>query len=90
MAAYVNPLEALQLMQSPAASVSMIQKASTLIIQTVYDGYNVTFGDGAEVYESGRRKGDYKIQKKFNDVVPVFSQTNRNAQDAMEYVFQSY
>lgn len=88
--AYVNPSEALQLMRSPAASVSMIQKASDLVIQTSFDSYSILFGEDAERYQSGRRKGDLKIKKRLEDVIPVLSQKNRTVQDAMEYVFQTY
>jgi len=88
--AYVNPVEGLKLMGSPAASVSMIQKATMLIGQSFYDGGNLILGNEAERYESGRRKGDLKIKKRFEDVVPILSQTNRTVQDAMEYVFSTY
>lgn len=91
LVAYVNPLEALQLMRSPMASISMIENSLQLAGRVMYDGTNVIFlGNDAEVYQTGKRKGNLKIAKEFNDVFPILSQTNRNLEDVMEYTFKVY
>jgi len=88
--AYVNPLEALQLMKSPAASISLLQNSVELLGRVLYDGFNVLSGGDAEVYQSGRRKGLLKIWKEFKDVIPILNQTNRNLEDVVDYAFKVY
>jgi len=91
LVAYANPVEALQLMRSPAATISMLENAMQLAGRTLYDGTNVLLlGNEAETYQTGKRKGDLKIAKEFKDVFPVLSQTNRNLEDVTEYVFKAY
>jgi hypothetical protein len=88
--AYVNPLEALQLMKSPAASISLVQNSAELLGRVLYDGFNVLSSGDAEVYQTGRRKGTLKIAKEFNDVIPILSQSNRNLEDVVDYAFKVY
>lgn len=90
LVAYANPVEALQLMRSPMASISLIENSLQLIGATLNDGKNVLLGDPLETYQTGRRKGQLKIAKEFNDILPILSQTNRNLEDVKDYVFKTY
>lgn len=87
---YVNPLEALVLMKSPAASVSLLQKSSRLILQILKDTSGTIMGEDLERYERGDMKDQLKIKKYFSDVIPVSNQINRNLDDAVTFLFQSY
>jgi hypothetical protein len=89
--AFSNPLEAFALMKSPAASVSLLQKSGRLLIQMLKDTTGLVFtGEDFEVYERGDMKGEFKLKKYFFDVVPVANQINRNLDDAVTYMFQTY
>tara|TARA_R110000850_G_scaffold34024_1_gene92218 strand:+ start:25445 stop:29839 length:4395 start_codon:yes stop_codon:yes gene_type:complete len=91
LVAFSNPLEALVLMKSPAASVSLLQKSSRLLLQIGKDTAMTTFGgEGFERYERGDMKGELKVKKYFNDIIPVANQVNRNLDDAVTFLFQSY
>jgi len=59
--AYINPVEAVRLLRSPAASISLIEGSLRLISQ---------FGDPLAVYESGSRKGDSKLWHRAVDLTP--------------------
>lgn len=89
--AYSNPLEALTLMKSPAASVSLVQKSTRLITQLAKDTMGATFmGEDFERYERGDMKDQLKLKKYFFDVVPVANQVNRSLDDAVTFLFQNY
>lgn len=75
---YANPVEGFKLLQTPAASVSMIDKTFRLISQLTTDP--------TERYQRGARKGQLKINRKFKQVVPIFGQLDRQVQDIYEWL----
>lgn len=82
---YINPQETLRLMQSPAASVSILADTTHLLTQMTSDFPFVT---GMEKYERGKRAGQFKLRKDVEDVAPVFNQLNRNVQEAANWLFK--
>ncbi len=79
---YANPLETLRILRSPAASISMLEKTADLLAQATTDFTNMEF----EEYERGDLKGTTKIRKKLYNVLPGFSQINRNVETALNYL----
>lgn len=69
MAVYFNPMEALRILKSPAASFSMIERLSRLTWQLTTD----PLGE----YQAGRRKGDLRINKQITDLLPWYRQIDR-------------
>jgi len=89
--AYSNPLEALTLMRSPAASISLFEKSGKLMVQLLSDTTGYVFsGENFDTYDRGELKGMYKIQKYSMDLLPVLNQTNRTVEDVTTFVFQNY
>ena len=65
---YVSPNQALKILRSPAASLSVVDNVSELTKQILHP---------LERYERGPWKGDLKIYKKFVNMVPVYRQMYR-------------
>ena len=74
LAFYVDPSEIWRLTKSPAASLSMVQRTVQLMKQLM--PWNIT-----DKYKGGPRKGQLKIRKKIEKVIPIVSQADRNASD---------
>lgn len=74
---YTNPVETLRLLQSPAASISMIEKFVKLIQQ---------FFSPLEEYQRGDKKGELKIVKRATDIFPVLSQAERTAEKSLGFL----
>ena len=70
--AYANPVEALRLMQTPAASTSILEGVVKLTNQTMTDVYGIIQGEGPERYESGWREGDLKIGARIEKLTPLY------------------
>jgi hypothetical protein len=75
---YANPSEALRILQTPAASISMVQRSGEFISQLVFDP--------TERYVRGPRKGELKLEKKTKALFPVLSQLDRNVQDTYKWM----
>jgi hypothetical protein len=69
-------MEGMRILQAPAASLSMIEKASRFIGQLT---------DPTEVYVRGDRKGELKIKRKASQLFPVFSKLDRNIEDIYKW-----
>jgi len=79
---YSNPLETFRILRSPAASVSMLRDGIKLIEQLLADMYSGEF----ERYERGRFEGETKVGKDITDIVPVYSQFNRDVRATLDYI----
>lgn len=90
LASFGNPLEAMQLLRSPAASISLLEKSGRLTTQLLSDLGALATGGEFERYERGNMKDQLKLKKYFFDVVPVANQTQRNVTDVSTFVFQMY
>jgi hypothetical protein len=75
---YINPIEAGRILKNPAITITFIERLIDFIAQGTTDGTRILTGDGADIYKSGSRKGDYKIGKKFYDLVPFYKHYTRN------------
>jgi hypothetical protein len=62
---YSNLSEFMNILRTPAASLSFTEE----ILQVIWQGFSPT-----EQYESGRRKGEYKIWKETTDILPLYKQ----------------
>jgi polyhydroxyalkanoate synthesis regulator phasin len=87
---FLNPLEAYKIMRTPAASLSYIEKLGRFATQLANDSYNVTFGEGLEEYETGKRKGEYKLWKRTGDVVPMVNQWNRDIEESTGWLYGNF
>lgn len=83
---YTNPAEAFKIMKSPAASMAMVTKLFLFGEQLTLDSFNVTFGDGLELYQSGRHRGTPKLYKRTADIIPFWTQTNRDIEESFSYI----
>lgn len=75
MSQYLNPLKTMELMKSPAASVTMLESSVSLFNQVVgfkieEDGVDFNIDD---IYESGKRKGDLKIITPIKTNIPFWN-----------------
>ena len=75
---YANPLEGYRILQTPAASMSMVQRTGDFISQLL-------FGP-TERYVKGPRKGELKLEKRTKALFPVLSQLDRNVQDTFKWL----
>ena len=75
---YSSPGESLKILQTPAASISMIDRLGEVISQ----GYKAP----TERYKTGKRKGDLKLVRKVKRVLPIASQTDKKIQDIYEWL----
>ena len=88
LAAYVSITEAMRILQSPMASITMIERVKKLIFQLSED---VLWNTGEfEKYESGSRKGNYKITKSVKDVIPFWKHAERHKylSDIVNYYYK--
>ena len=86
LSAYSDYEELWRIMQSPAVSVTMIQRFYKLYNQLKEDIANGEF----EVYQSGSKKGRTKIGKAFRDVFPwgnIFEQ-HKYIKDVINYHYK--
>jgi len=79
---YTSLDEFYNVMRSPAATMSIIEKLGRLLGQAGEDAYEGEF----EKYKKGRRKGETKIMKNLYDVTPILNQTDRNAKETYELI----
>jgi hypothetical protein len=88
IAFYFNPMATLQILRSPMASMSVIENTLKLFGQMLYPFYSGTFE--LQEYKAGSWKGHLKIEKTFNNLIPVEKQWARimNAGDQLSYFVQ--
>lgn len=81
--AYYSPAEMNRLMQSPAVTLSMLQRYINVYDQLIEDLYNGEF----EVYQSGSRKGTTKIGKALRAALPWGNvmQQHKYIEDVLNY-----
>jgi hypothetical protein len=88
LAGFMNPREALRILKSPAASMSLIQNGMEIMDQLFDDSGSLLVGGSAARYASGKRKGMLKIKKEINDVIPIFYQFNRDVEDTIGWLYK--
>jgi len=85
---YVNPVELVRIMRSPAASVSMLENAIELFLR--FFGKEIprlATGRGFETYTRGKRKGRTKIGKELRDILPIFKQFDRDVENSLKFLY---
>ena len=76
---YSSASEFMNILRTPAASMSMIDRTGELASQLL---------NPAERYVKGKRKGELKIARKFKKVIPVMGQSDRSIADAYKWLDQ--
>lgn len=70
LTAFVNPFTAMDLLRSPMASMSMVQKYGRVVEQLIpFHGY--------ERFESGKNIGELKLGVYFGKAIPLYGQVKR-------------
>jgi len=78
---YANPFSTLQILRTPAASMSVIEATTTLIYQAL--PWNIN-----ERYVTGDRKGDLKVINRLSKVVPIWKQVGRLLPEGIKDQYQ--
>jgi len=83
---YINPKEAMRILQNPTVTISFIERLLKFGSQLTSD----VWGLELEQYESGSRKGDYKVMKNFYDLVPFYKHATRHKimSDIINYYYR--
>jgi len=76
---YTSLIELSRILRNPAATVTMIERIANLLGQGMTDVGAILSGESPEVYKSGLRKGQYKIEKRFFDTIPFYKHFTRSA-----------
>tara|TARA_R100000365_G_C2740422_1_gene69159 strand:- start:336 stop:1889 length:1554 start_codon:yes stop_codon:yes gene_type:complete len=84
LAAYINPVETLNVIKSPAATVSMVERIIRFADQL---GHDVLHFD-MEEYSTGKRAGETKIGKRTTDLLPFWSSFERvkNIEETLKWI----
>ena len=80
LAAYRDPREQYRILESPIPSVRMLQNGTTLMGRIL----DPTSWD--EVYKSGSRKGEYKIRRNMEKLVPILNSRNVSYEEKYDYI----
>ena len=72
LALYYNPTALLDIMKSPFVGVSAASQAVEFLGQLLTDIWGTITLQGPETYTHGSRKGQWKLRKKFLDLIPGF------------------
>lgn len=78
---YANPFSTLQILRTPAASLSVIESTTDLIQQAL--PWNID-----DRYVTGDRKGDLKVINKLSKVVPIWKQVGRLLPEGIKDQYQ--
>lgn len=76
---YINPVEATRILRSPSAALTMVNRGLHLLYQLTTNPF--------EEYVKGDRKGQLKLRKDAEDLVPIIKQIDRNVEDALQWLF---
>lgn len=71
---YINPVSAMQILRSPAASLNMIESIGKILYHLTPQSVGGGFG---ERYKRGDREGDLKIWKNLEDFSPFYKHGKR-------------
>jgi hypothetical protein len=70
LALYYDPTALLDIISSPFVAASAASSAFNFLGQLIYDTLGLVILRGPETYERGSRKGQWKLRKRFEDLVP--------------------
>jgi len=85
---FANPIEGLRTLRSPAVGISTVEAGLQLVMQGAGDAYSIVTGGEAELYKSGRRKGETKLKRKIIKLLPVWKQLDRTAKESLDFLLQ--
>jgi len=81
IAFFSDPTEAYRIMQTPSASLSMLQKSGNVLTQLFKP---------TEHYQRGIHKDKNKLLIKMSKTLPILATTDRNMQDAYEWLSKGH
>jgi hypothetical protein len=87
---YMNPVETIRILRSPSATINLLEKGLYFLMQLSSDVSSVVTGGEFETYVQGKRKGELKLEKRFRDLVPIWYQTGRRADEALGFLFKQF
>lgn len=83
LSTYINPIEFTRVLRNPSIVIGMSIRILDLLQQLGHDAFGVITGEGPELYKTGKRKGDLKLEKKIEDVLPLLKHLDRDMQEAV-------
>jgi hypothetical protein len=78
MLTFVNPAEFVKTLKSPTAAIIMLERTLHLLGQLMFAPF--------ETYKTGRRKGESKLWKDFQDLVPLVKNLDRDVEEAVSWM----
>ena len=79
LAQFRNVSENAKMLKSPIASLRLIESSTDAVFKTL------NFMSWGEEYESGPNKGDLKISRAWQKIIPVLNQVDKNSKDLYSY-----
>ena len=73
---FANPNETHRTLRSPAIALSTTEKIMDLILQAT---------SPTEVYDAGKRKNQYKIRKRIEDLIPLINKLDTDVQQNLNF-----
>ena len=83
LAFFVNPSDTWKILQTPAASMSVVEQSAKTMISLLPWNWD-------EKYESGAHTGEYKLYRNLKREVPIWRQVERMYPDAIKEQLQFY
>lgn len=80
LSAYVNPIEQYRILNNPIPSLRIVQNATSLVYRLINPRLI------GEKYVQGKRKGQFKIQKNFERLLPILNSTNISYKEKYEFI----
>lgn len=75
---FVNPKEAVRTFKSPFVAMGTVEDAMDLVIQICTDP--------SERYKAGRRRGEFKLNRRLTKLIPLYKQYDRNTKEALIFL----
>ena len=82
---FINPNEMLSTLRTPTIALTMVNRLLIFLGQLGADGINLVTEGDVERYATGRRKGETKLYKKVEDIVPLLKNVDRDMEEALSW-----
>lgn len=85
LSTFINPIELANTLRTPTVVLGMATRILDFMAQLGVDTVGVLTGEGPELYKSGKKKGELKLEKKIEDIIPFIKNLDRDVQQAVEW-----
>lgn len=85
LSTYFNPNEFLNTLRTPSVSIIMINRLMGFLMQLGIDVTSVATGGEFEKYKTGRKEGQLKLEKRWEDLIPLMKNLDRDIQEALSW-----